>query len=595
MYGGAFIYPFLFLWSVIGFIAGFFFSTGLFRRPIFNLATGRGTFVGALPLLTSIFAVSLVLSDDLPAPWTVILLVGCSYALLGLIRDIFRIGFEKVFPWLLLLAIAGQLWGVSLSTESQALSSAISVIWPVVIISSLKLSSLIFEMPFILCMISGFTFMTFLAGSQLSAVASTGYAISLAVSSGIFLLFRINGRRLVQGDSGLFLTGWLLSSISLVHGSTGIFVFGLLIPSMVIVYPALLISIVFSVSFIGNRLYRRNSEAATRLYDWTLRRESLVILTGTVFLCLNSAFMIYSFSIPWIGAMILVVLLTTSVASFGATFARRAKAGRPTTSRRVSVLGVKIDPTTPGLVVRTVDEWLGQTGTAFHHIVTADSLAVVRAASDRTFRRVLRRANLVVPDGAGIIWAADFLGTPLPCRVPGVALSIDLCRMAAERGTPVYFLGAAPDTADRAVENLKRLIPKLEVAGIHHGFFQHDSELETNVMKKICDSNAGLVLVAMGVPRQEHFITVLRQFFDAEVRLNPAVSRPIVTVGIGGSFDVISETLPRAPAWMQRFALEWLFRLWLQPGRYKRMLGIPSFVLQVLRYKWNHPDRRKGV
>ena len=113
--------------------------------------------------------------------------------------------------------------------------------------------------------------------------------------------------------------------------------------------------------------------------------------------------------------------------------------------------------------------------------------------------------------------------------------------------------------------------------GVEHGYFEKDSEDEVAMLQKIKDSQADIVFVALGVPRQEDFITKLRNY-----------SKHIVAIGVGGSFDVISGTLPRAPQWMQRFGMEWLFRLWLEPKRIARMIDIPLFVIDVMRYKLNN-------
>ena len=209
------------------------------------------------------------------------------------------------------------------------------------------------------------------------------------------------------------------------------------------------------------------------------------------------------------------------------------------------------------------------------HIVTADSLALVRAGEDERFRNSMRRAALVVPDGAGVVWAADFLGTPLPGRVPGVALVSQICETAGKTGWKVFFIGGKPGIAEQAAGLLQKE-HGVTVCGIEHGYFTPDSVEEETVLERIATAHPDIIFVALGVPRQEFFIARLRNCLKRGV-----------AIGVGGSFDVISQTLPRAPYWMQRFGIEWLFRLWLEPRRFMRMLGIPLFVLQILRHKWN--------
>jgi N-acetylglucosaminyldiphosphoundecaprenol N-acetyl-beta-D-mannosaminyltransferase len=188
----------------------------------------------------------------------------------------------------------------------------------------------------------------------------------------------------------------------------------------------------------------------------------------------------------------------------------------------------------------------------------------------------MRRAELVVPDGAGIVWASDFLGCPLPGRVPGVALVDQLCSMAEKNGLRIYFLGGKPGIAEKAVEKMRQKYPQLPVAGFAHGYFKAESSEEEQIMRQIIEAKTDILLVALGVPGQEWFISRFR-----------LTGHKCVAVGVGGSFDVISETLPRAPGWMQQFGIEWLFRLWLEPFRIGRIAKIPAFVLQVFRYKWN--------
>ncbi|NLI76576.1 MAG: WecB/TagA/CpsF family glycosyltransferase [Candidatus Riflebacteria bacterium] len=251
---------------------------------------------------------------------------------------------------------------------------------------------------------------------------------------------------------------------------------------------------------------------------------------------------------------------------------------------QVRILGVAIDPVTPDRVPDRIAAWLAGPP-AFHHVVTADSLAVLRARRDPGFARLLEKASLTVPDGAGIVWAADFLGSPLPGRVPGVALVQDLSARAAREGWPVFFLGARPGVAQAAADTLAARFAGLRVAGVRHGYFPAGSAEEREVLDQVRQAGPSIVFVAMGVPRQEEFIDLLRE---------GEWHRPVVAIGVGGSFDVLSGQVPRAPVLMQRFALEWLFRLWKEPSRLDRIARIPGFVIQVLRAKWRSGQKRQG-
>lgn len=206
-----------------------------------------------------------------------------------------------------------------------------------------------------------------------------------------------------------------------------------------------------------------------------------------------------------------------------------------------------------------------------HVIITADSSGIVRAQNDAEFRNLINNADLVTPDSAGVLWAARKLGTPLIERVSGVEIAREMCRIAAEDGFSIYFLGAAPGVAELAAENLKRQYPGLQVAGTHDGYFDplHDREIAALVKA----SGAKALLVAMGIPRQEKFI-----------RDNMDELGVCAAMGVGGSFDVFSGKVKRAPEWFQNHGLEWLYRLAMDPkNKISKVWSLRKFVSLVIR------------
>ncbi|HHW09463.1 MAG TPA: WecB/TagA/CpsF family glycosyltransferase [Firmicutes bacterium] len=207
------------------------------------------------------------------------------------------------------------------------------------------------------------------------------------------------------------------------------------------------------------------------------------------------------------------------------------------------------------------------------HIVTANSELVMKAAADREVGEILAAADLVVADGIGVVWAAGFLGTPLPGRVAGIDLAFALIRLAAARGWRVFLLGGEPGVAAEAAAFLCRRFPDLLVSGTHHGYFSPVEEEQ--VLRQIADSRSDLLLVAMGAPRQERWIAAHRRQLGAAV-----------AIGVGGSFDIWAGRKRRAPLWLQRCGLEWAYRLAREPARIWRMSALPRFVLAVLRQKW---------
>lgn len=201
-------------------------------------------------------------------------------------------------------------------------------------------------------------------------------------------------------------------------------------------------------------------------------------------------------------------------------------------------------------------------------IATANAEMVMKAQEDTALAQMLREADLVVPDGAGVLWAAEQEGKAFKERVAGVDLACSLLEKAAARQTAVYFFGGAEGIADEAAANMKQKYPGLRVVGTHSGFFTDTEEGE--IINDIRQKGTQILLVALGVPKQEKWI------HDHLYELGPCVA-----MGVGGTFDVLAGKTCRAPKWMQEHRLEWLYRLAKEPSRCIRMLALPKFVLAV--------------
>ena len=190
------------------------------------------------------------------------------------------------------------------------------------------------------------------------------------------------------------------------------------------------------------------------------------------------------------------------------------------------------------------------------------------ARQDANFRYVVERADLAVPDGVGLLWAAKRRGTPLPERVTGSDGVPIIAERAAKEGWRVFLLGAGPGVAEKAAVVLKGRFPGLQIVGTYGG--SPDPAEEATITEIVNASGADLLFVAFGAPEQDKWIA------RNAPRLNVAMA-----MGVGGSLDFVAGVLPRAPGWMQRAGLEWLYRLYLQPWRIKRMTRLPRFVLAV--------------
>jgi N-acetylglucosaminyldiphosphoundecaprenol N-acetyl-beta-D-mannosaminyltransferase len=239
--------------------------------------------------------------------------------------------------------------------------------------------------------------------------------------------------------------------------------------------------------------------------------------------------------------------------------------------RRVQILGVPIDPATFESLLESIDTWTARADRVYQ-ICTVSPEFVMIAQDDPDFMRVLRSADLCVADGVGLLFAARYLGYPLPERVTGSDGVPLIARRAARDGWRLFLLGAAPGVAEQAAARLVEQNPGLQIVGTYAGSPSPDDE--DDIIARVNASGADILLVAYGAPRQDEWIARNRARLQVKVAM-----------GVGGTFDFIAGIVPRAPRWMRRLALEWLFRLVKQPWRWRRMLRLPRFVWAVIRHR----------
>jgi N-acetylglucosaminyldiphosphoundecaprenol N-acetyl-beta-D-mannosaminyltransferase len=236
------------------------------------------------------------------------------------------------------------------------------------------------------------------------------------------------------------------------------------------------------------------------------------------------------------------------------------------------VLGYRFDPVdTQEAIGRARDMVRARDGA--HLVVTANPETLFVAKRDPDLHEALLSADMVVADGIGVVWASRVLGRPLPGRVPGIELAGGVLEEAAREGWPVYLLGTREDAVARAAQRLPVAYPGLRVAGYHHGFFLPKEEQA--IVDSIRASRARVLLVGLGVPRQERF---LRRHLDGT-----GVS---LGIGVGGALDVMAGDARRAPEWVRSLSLEWLYRLFREPRRWKRQLAIPWLIKETLRHRY---------
>ena len=235
----------------------------------------------------------------------------------------------------------------------------------------------------------------------------------------------------------------------------------------------------------------------------------------------------------------------------------------------VEILSVRIDDISMAGTV----EWIAAAmqEPKLHQICTPNPEFVMKAQRDADFMRVLNSAELNIPDGSGLLWAAKRLGQPITERVPGSELVYHIAERAAQEGWRLFLLGAAPGVAAKCAAIWQSQYPELQVVGTYSG----SPALEENetIVEMVNASSADILLVAYGAPKQDKWIARNRETLTT-VR---------VAIGVGGSFDFVTGESTRAPRWVQNLNLEWLHRLILEPWRFPRMLSIPRFMWAIQR------------
>lgn len=241
-------------------------------------------------------------------------------------------------------------------------------------------------------------------------------------------------------------------------------------------------------------------------------------------------------------------------------------------SNKVDILGVSISKITMREATGKIRGFVKSDD--FHSIYTPNPEIVMLAKDDPTFHQILEEADLVVPDGIGVVIASRLkAGEQLPERVAGYDLVQNTMKEAVKEGYKYYFFGSKPGISEEAAVKMREAYPGIQIVGTHNGYFKAEDEAE--IIADINASGANILLVALGAPRQEKWI-------EANKHLMPNVR---VAIGVGGSLDVMSGNVKRAPVAFQKLGLEWFYRLLKEPTRFKRMLVLPKFLIKVIFYK----------
>lgn len=234
---------------------------------------------------------------------------------------------------------------------------------------------------------------------------------------------------------------------------------------------------------------------------------------------------------------------------------------------RVNILGTYVDNVTMQEALEKVEKYILERKN--RHIITLNAEIIYRAQHEAKLKELINRADLVTPDGAGVVWASRKLGTPLAERVTGIDLMQELVKKAAGKGWEIYLYGAAPGTAELAAANLKKKYEHLKIVGTKHGYLSSDEMPE--LLADIKARRPDIIFVALGAPRQEYWIAAHLDEINVPV-----------AIGVGGSFDVLAGKVKRAPEIFRKMKLEWLYRLLKEPSRLGRMTALPKFIYKIM-------------
>ncbi len=245
----------------------------------------------------------------------------------------------------------------------------------------------------------------------------------------------------------------------------------------------------------------------------------------------------------------------------------------------IEVLGLPVTKLTPTAALSQIERTYEQEAPALVAYANAHTLNL--SVDDPAYREVLSRAAIVLNDGAGIALAARISGQRFPANLNGSDFNPEILGLAAARGWPVFFLGAKPRVAQRAADAMRSRYPALQVAGYRDGYWAPSET--SKVVDAIRSSGATVVMAAMGNPLQEKWLD--QHLVATGARLG---------VGVGAFFDFAAEEVARAPAWMNRWGIEWVFRLIQEPRRLWRryVVGNPLFLARVLRERFSRQATR---
>ena len=239
---------------------------------------------------------------------------------------------------------------------------------------------------------------------------------------------------------------------------------------------------------------------------------------------------------------------------------------------RIEILGVPVDCVTMETAVNFAEKIIGDTRREAIRVVAVNPEKIIKAQENSALLLFLKEAQLLLPDGIGVVVAARLLGLAEMVRVPGSEFMPSLCERAAKRGFKIFLFGGAPEVNRKVVDVLRQRYPGIQIVGSQDGYVDEHGMPE--LINRINASEADILFLALGSPKQELWMD--RYLQQTKVKL---------CQGVGGTFDVIAGNVKRAPLAFRKLNLEWFYRLMAQPSRILRQKALPKFAYRVLRRK----------
>ncbi len=242
---------------------------------------------------------------------------------------------------------------------------------------------------------------------------------------------------------------------------------------------------------------------------------------------------------------------------------------------KVKICGINIDNLTMDQAISVAEDFLK--GQSLRRIYTPNTEIAMMAKDDQALKKEVNQADLIIPDGIGLIYGSKIRKKPLKERVTGFDLSVELLKIANREGYSIYLLGGKEGIAREAAENIARDYPNIRIAGYHNGYFKGshigvvDSPEEDKIVEEINESKTDILFVGLGFPKQEIWINS-----------NASRLKVKLAIGNGGTMDILSGNAKRAPEIYQKLGLEWFYRLVKEPSRIKRQVLLPKFILYTI-------------